>query len=188
MWITCWDFWTFVICRRKLFLQFEERSLGTAMGGAGGIFPRWTLPKLTPFVEDGNHEGLKQAPIRPTFSYSDRHHTADRRLRTCLFRCCGADRGARGETLFIWRPTQPSRTKSSGELFYEWRRGVRQGKAAKSGQASICVTGEENRARQACAYQRGLCCGAGTATFPFPIPSLRGTRNPRSVISQNVYS
>lgn len=155
--------------------------IGYCHGGAGGIFPRWTLPKLTPFVEDGNHEGLKHAPLRPTFSYSDRHHSADRRLRTCLFRCCGADCGARGETLFIWRPTQPSRKKSSGELFYEWRRGVRQGKAAKSGQASICVTGEENRASL-----RQACTGGGCAAVParrrfrfrYRVSEERGTHDP----------
>ena len=149
--------------------------------GAWGSFPRWASPKLTPFVEDGNHEGLKQAPLRPAFSYSDRHHSADRRLRTCLFRCCGADCGARGETLFIWRPTQPSRKKSSGELFYEWRRGVRQGKAAKSGQASICVTGEENRASL-----RQACTGGGCAAVParrrfrfrYRVSEERGTHDP----------
>ena len=53
-------------------LQFEGRSLGTAIRGAGGVFPRWTLPKLTPFVGDDDDKGPKQAPLRPTFSYSDR--------------------------------------------------------------------------------------------------------------------
>jgi len=55
-----------------VFLQFEGRSLGTAIRDAGGVFPSWTLPKLTPLVRDDDDKGPKQAPLRPTFSYSDR--------------------------------------------------------------------------------------------------------------------
>jgi len=75
--ITRWDLWTFVICRRNFFFFFcgsrdVHWALGTANRGAGGVFPSWTFPKLTPFVRDDDHKGPKQTPLRPTFSYSDR--------------------------------------------------------------------------------------------------------------------